>query len=181
MELLTVGSVRSEYTPVEIDTSVTYLPKGKGATLGVEGIEYGRWIRKLRSFSWGVAHKGILFICTAPSRFVILPHFLTNSGRTVVQKGRRKDLKVDEILNAHSNTGEDCVLQWDRRNACEYALHGELWWPVKYKRHLKNNEVSLVEIRDLYWGRTFLNRGDFKLPRNNSLFILKCTFKGKWP
>jgi len=42
MELLTVGSVRSEYTPVEIDTSVTYLPKGKGATPGVEGIEYGR-------------------------------------------------------------------------------------------------------------------------------------------
>ena len=36
MELLTVGSVRSEYTPVEIDTSVTDLPKGKGATLGVE-------------------------------------------------------------------------------------------------------------------------------------------------
>jgi hypothetical protein len=34
MEFLTVGSVRSEYTPVEIDTSVTYLPKGKGATLG---------------------------------------------------------------------------------------------------------------------------------------------------
>jgi len=26
----------------------------QGATLGVEGIEYGRWIRKLRSFSWGV-------------------------------------------------------------------------------------------------------------------------------
>jgi len=42
MELLTVGSVRSESTPVEIDTSVTYLPKGKGATLGAEGIEYGR-------------------------------------------------------------------------------------------------------------------------------------------
>jgi len=37
MELLTVGSVRSEYTPVEIDTSVTDLPKGKGQLLGWKG------------------------------------------------------------------------------------------------------------------------------------------------
>ena len=37
LKLLTVGSVRSEYTPVEIYTSVTYLPKGKGQLLGWKG------------------------------------------------------------------------------------------------------------------------------------------------
>ena len=36
-ELVAVGSVRSESTPAETDTSVTDLPKGKGQLLGWKG------------------------------------------------------------------------------------------------------------------------------------------------
>jgi len=37
MELVIVGLVQSEFTPVEIDTSVTDLPRGKGQLLGWKG------------------------------------------------------------------------------------------------------------------------------------------------
>jgi len=37
MELVIVGLVQSEFTPVEIVTSVTDLPRGKGQLLGWKG------------------------------------------------------------------------------------------------------------------------------------------------
>ena len=37
MELVTVGSVQSESTPVEIATSATDLPRGRGQLLGWKG------------------------------------------------------------------------------------------------------------------------------------------------
>jgi len=37
VELVIVGSVRSGFTPAEIDTSVTDLPRGKGQLLGWKG------------------------------------------------------------------------------------------------------------------------------------------------